>query len=411
MMKEVYNFNIPIIFLTAIYTVIFLSLLYSLQGKHKIKYSSVLGVTTGFIVFYTFFIINFLFEFKTISPDSIAYSKIIKDFWQNYNTWSIGVQLYSIINYIPIKLSFQNPSLFILFNIFFYFSGITMIGRAFILYLSIYDKSVPKHFFFYLYIIASIYPIGLIIIPTLLREGSMVFFLGFTTYYMVVIYSKKKLSTKYLIYFTISLILLTLIRPIGGITFIGAIFALYFIHKVKHLNVKQFFYLITSVVVFLASIHYMVNLFYNLPFSFNWLSQYRKSHVLLFGNESYGSDLKFQTLGEIIKNSFLLFNQYLFSPLPILIPKEITGNKIIPTLDTLYIILLIIPILIQLKKTYIRKIIFFVGVLIFIPALFETHISGAYRHRMNAILILMPVLVYSLNQFIQGIIKYINLKK
>jgi len=410
-MKEVFNFNIPIIFLTVIYAVIFLSVLFSLQGKHKIKYSSIVGVTLGFIFFYIFFLINFFFEFKTISPDSIAYSKIIKDFWQNYNTWSIGVELYSLINYIPIKLSFGHPSLFILFNIFFYFTGITMIGRAYAMYLLIYSKSVPKHFFFYLYIIASIYPIGLIIIPTLLREGSMVFFLGFVTYYMVVIYSKKKLYTKYLIYFTISLILLTLIRPIGGITFIGAIFALYFINKVKRLNVKQFFYLISSIVIFLATVHYIVNLFYDIPFSFDWLSQYRKSHIVLFGNESYGGDLKFQTLGEIIKNSFLLFNQYLFSPLPILIPKEITVNKIIPTLDTLFIMMLIIPILMQLKKPYIRKIIFFIGVLIFIPALFETHISGAYRHRMNAILMLMPVLVYSFNQFIHGFIKYINFKK
>ncbi len=409
-MKEVFNFNLPVIFLTVIYTILFLCALFLLQGKNRIKYSSIIGITIGFVIFYTFFIVNFLFEFKSISPDSIAYSKTINDFWQNYNTRSIGIQLYSLINYIPIKLSFGYPSLFILFNIFFYFAGITMLGRAFNLYLSIYDKSVSKHFFFYLFIFSSIYPVALIIIPTLLREGSMVFFLGFTTYYMIVIYSKKKLYSKYLIYFIVSLTLLTMIRPIGGISFIGAIFALYFIKKIKQLNLKQFFYLITSIVLFLITIHYIINLFYNLPFSFDWLSKYRKSHVLLFGGESYGGDLKFQTLGDIIKNSFLLFNQYLFSPLPILIPIEITINKIIPTLDTLFILMLLTPVLIQLKKPYVRKIIFFVGVLIFIPALFETHISGAYRHRMNAILVLMPVLIYSFNQFTLGVVKYFNQK-
>jgi len=410
-MKEVFDFNITVLVLTGIYSVIFLLVLFSLQGKQKIKYSSIVGITIGFFLFYSFFAFNYIFEFKSLSPDSIAYSKIITDFWRNYDTWSIGVQLYSLINYIPLKLCFGYPSLFILFNIFFYFAGITMLGRAFRLYLSIHNKSVSKHFFFYLFIFSSIYPVGLIIIPTLLREGSMVFFLGFTTYFMVVLYSRKNIYSIYLIYFSVSLILLTLIRPIGGITFLVSIFSIYFITKIKSLNLKQFFYLISTILLFLITIHFIVNLFYNIPFSFDWLSQYRKSHIPYFGNESYGGDLQFHTLIEIIKNSFLLFIQYLFSPLPILIPLETTLNKIIPTLDTLFILILLIFVLIQIKKRSIRRVIFFASVLIFVPAMFETHISGAYRHRMNAVLFIMPVLAYSFNQFIIGLIKYFDQKK
>lgn len=410
-MREVYNFNIPTIIITVVYAVFFLSVLFAMQGKNKVKLSSILGVTIGFLFLYLFFVLNYLFEFKSISPDSIAYSKIINDFWSNYNTWSLGVRLYSLINFIPFKLSFQYPSLFILFNIFFYFTGITMIGKSFILYLSVHNKSVSKNFFFYLFIFTSVYPVALIVIPTLLREGSMVMFLGITCYYMVLIYSSKKINIQNLIYFIIALILLTLIRPIGGISFIVAIFALYILQKIKTLTLKQFVYLSIGIVAFLIAIQYLVNLFYNLPFSFDWLMQYRKSHVLLFGSESYGGELKFQTLGEVLKNSFLLFNQYLFSPLPILIPIEITMNKVIPTFDALYIIVLFIPIILFLKNKIIRKILFFAAILIFIPALFETHISGAYRHRMNAVLILIPVFVYSFNKLMIVVVKIFNQKR
>jgi hypothetical protein len=49
------------------------------------------------------------------------------------------------------------------------------------------------------------------------------------------------------------------------------------------------------------------------------------------------------------------------------------------------------------EKTY-RRVFVFAFVLLLVSALFETHISGSYRHRMNGVVVLLPLVVLGLNK-------------
>lgn len=399
-MEKIFEFDLFSILISTCYFGLIIALLMLLlsYGK-KIKKNAFLSLVFGVSLYYGFFLLNHFFPFKSTPPDSIYYANIIKDFWGNYDVWTIGVKLYALINFIPFQFSLRYPVVFILINIFFFYAGIICIGKSFIKLMRFYDIPVSKNFMAHLLLYTAFYPAAIIIIPTLLREGSMIFFLGVCTYTLTQFFTgTEKTNTLNLMVFLIALMLLTLIRPIGGVSFMVAIFAFYLFRSFKKGSLKKILLSLFSLLLFMVLINFIVDSFYNLSFSFNWIDKFRASHQELFGTEAYGTDLNWSGNWASIKSSFLLFIQYLFSPFPIIIPTAIALQKTIPLMDACFIFLSIVPTLFYTSVKPIKIILYFCFILLMIPALFETHITGAYRHRMNAIVLLLPVFTYVMHK-------------
>ena len=401
-MEKIFEFDLLSMLISALYFGLIIYLLIVLLSyDNKVKKNAILSLVLAVCIYYGFFLLNHLISFKSIPPDSIFYANIVNDYWNNYAIWTSGVKLYAIINFIPFQFSLKYPVIFILFNIFFFYCGIIFIGKSFMRLMYYYKKPYSENFMAHLLLYTCIYPAGIIIIPTLLREGTMIFFLGLSTFMLIDLYTNRteKKGIRILV-FSISLILLTLIRPIGGVSYMIAIFVFYLYHLWNKGFLKFLISGLGAMLVLIILTNYIADSFYNISFSFSWLEKFRASHAEVFGSEAYGTQLNWTGHLAQIKSSFLLFIQYAFSPFPIIIPSEITQQKIIPTLDACFILLSMIMIFFYLKVKPIKVIVIFSFILLFIPALFETHISGAYRHRMNAIVMLLPVFSYSLNSAI-----------
>ncbi len=399
-MEKIFEFDLFSIFISSLYfglviTLLLLLLSYGTKIKKSAAYSLILGVST----YYGFFLLNHFFPFKSIPPDSIYYANIIKDFWNNYDVWTIGVKLYAIINFIPFQFSLKYPVVFVLINIFFFYSGIILIGKSFIKLMRFYEIPISNNFMAHLLLLVAIYPSGIIIIPTLLREGSMIFFFGLCTFLLTDLYTGNRPKSWIKIgIFLMALSLMTLIRPIGGVSYMVAIFIFYLWQSSKKGNIKQVIISLVSLILFAVMINMIVDSFYNMSFSFTWIGKFRASHASLFGAEAYGTQLDWSSYLASIISSCLLLLQYLFSPLPILIAPEIALKKLIPLVDACFILINLLVVLIYAKSKPLKIIIYFCFILLIIPALFETHITGAYRHRMNAIVMLLPVFAYSMNK-------------
>ncbi|MGI9532158.1 hypothetical protein [Lutimonas sp.] len=399
-MENIFEFDLfSILISTCYFGLVIAALMLLLSYGKKIKKNAFFSLVFGVSLYYSFFLLNHLFPFKSTAPDSIYYANIITDFWGNYDAWTIGVKLYALINFIPFQFSLRYPVVFILINIFFFYAGVIFIGKSFIRLMRFYDISISKNFMAHLLLYTAFYPAAIIIIPTLLREGSMIFFFGLCTYSLSIIYTEtERINKANIAVFIIALILLTLIRPIGGVSYMVAIFVFYLFRSFKKGSVKNILISLFSLLLFVLLINFIVDTFYNLSFSFSWIDKFRASHKELFGTESYGTELNWSGGWASMKSSFLLFLQYLFSPFPILIPTGIALQKTIPLLDACFIFFSIVPALFYSKIKPVKIILYFCFILLMIPAFVETHITGAYRHRMNAIVMLLPVFAFAMNK-------------
>ena len=408
-MKEIFEFDLLSILISTLYFGLIISLLILLLSYgNKVKKGAVLSLLFGVSLYYGFFLLNHLIQFKSIPPDSAYYAGIIKDFWNNYDVWSKGVKLYSIINYIPFQISLKYPVVFVLINIFFFYCGIIFIGKSFMKLMRHFQIPVSNNFMAHLLLYASFYPAAIVIIPTLLREGSMIFFFGLCTFLLTNLYTQPLSRNKSItITFLLALILLTLIRPIGGVSYMLAIFLFYLGYLFKKRTIRHMLIGLVSLIFFVFLVNFIVDSFYNLTFSFSWIDKFRASHEELFGAEAYGTQLEWSGIFNSMKSTFLLLLQYTFSPVPFIISPDIALQKTIPMIDAIFIMISLIPVLFYVRIKPLKIIVFFCFILLIIPALFETHISGAYRHRMNAIVMLLPVFAFSMNR---ALIKLTNNK-
>ena len=198
----------------------------------------------------------------------------------------------------------------------------------------------------------------------------------------------------------ISLGILTLIRPIGGVSYVLAILTIYFLDIWKRNKLQAIVKTIVPAAIGLWFINKIADTFYNMQFSPNWLGRYRASHAELFQTEAYGTDLLWEGFIPIVKSSFLLFFQYSLAPLPLIIGSEAMFEKTIPLIDAVFLLLCLVPLLYLLREQTYRRIFVFAFVLLFVSALFETNINGSFRHRMNGIVLLLPLIVIGFNKLL-----------
>lgn len=401
-MKEIFEYDLGSVALTVCYLLASLFLLILLLSKESsIRKNDFVALVLSFAMMMGFFLLNHFLQLKSLPPDSAFYADIVRDFWKNYDSWSPGVKLYAIINFIPIQLSLRYPVVLVVIHVFFYLAGIVLLGKAIAIYSAMHQRKLPKDFFGQLLLLSSIYPAALIVIPSLLREGSMFFFFGLTTYLLALVrFSNGRYKKSKVVLLVTSLFLMTLIRPIGGVSYILAMLTLYFLDFWKRNKLKAVLKTIIPAAIGLWLINTIADSFYDMQFSPDWLGRYRASHAELFQTEAYGTDLPWEGWLNVLKSTSLLFLQYVLSPLPLIIEKNVMFEKTMPLFDAIFLVLCLIPLLyLLMEKTY-RRIFIFAFVLLLVSALFETHISGSYRHRMNGIVLLLPLVVIGFNKLL-----------
>ncbi len=406
--REIFEYDIWSVALTCGYIFICLGLLTILLSKRSnVRKNDFVALSLSFGLMFGFFLLNHFLHFKSLPPDSSFYADIVRDFWKYYDSWSPGVKIYALLNFIPIQLSFGYPVVLVVLHVFFYLVGMVFVGKAIAVYSAQHMRQLPKDFYGQLLLLAAIYPAALIVIPSLLREGSMFLFFGMTTYLLVLIrYSIGAFHKIKMILFFTSLLALTLIRPIGGVSYVIAILTIYFLDIWKQNKLRAILKTVIPAVLGLWFINKIADSFYNMQFSPNWLGRYRASHAELFEAEAYGTDLPWESISDVLQSSFLLFFQYALAPLPLIIGPEALLEKTIPLIDALFLILCLIPLLYLLREGTYRRVFVFAFVLLFVSALFETNISGSYRHRMNGIVLLLPLVVLGLNKLLVDLSRF-----
>ena len=413
-MKEIFEYDIWSIALTCGYVLASLLVLTILLSKRSsIRKNDFVALVLSFGLMVGFFLFNHFLQFKSLPPDSYFYADIVRDFWKHYDSWSPGVKVYALLNFVPIQLSFSYPVVLVILHVFFYLVGIVLLGKAMALFSAHQEKKVPKDFFGQLLLLASVYPAALIVIPSLLREGSMFFFFGLTTYLLTLVrFPNGRLHKLKFILFTVSLLILTLIRPIGGVSYVLAILTIYFLDLWKRNKLKAILKTLLPAAIGLWFINKIADSFYNMQFTPNWLGRYRASHAELFQTESYGTDLPWESAVDVLQSSFLLFFQYTLAPLPLIIGTEAMYEKTIPLVDVVFLLLCLVPLMYLMREKTYRSVFVFAFMLLFVSALFETNINGSYRHRMNGMVLLFPLVVIGLNKLLVNLTRFaLNLRK
>jgi len=407
-MKEIFEYDIWSITLTVCYVLACLFILTVLLSKRSIiRKNDFVALVLSFGLMLTFFLSNHFLQFKSLPPDSSFYADIVRDFWKHYDSWSPGVKIYALLNFVPIQLSFSYPVVLVVLHVFFYLFGIILLGKAIAIYSARHQRKLPKDFFGQLLLLAAIYPAALIVIPSLLREGSMFFFFGLTTYILMLVrFPNGRFHKVKLILFAVSLFILTLIRPIGGVSYILAILTIYFLENWKRNKLKAILKTLLPAAIGLWFINKIADTFYNMQFTPNWLGRYRASHAELFQSEAYGTDLPWEGMINVLHSSSLLFIQYALAPLPLIIGPEAMFEKTIPLIDAIFLLFCLIPLLYLLREKTYRRVFVFAFVLLFVSALFETNINGSYRHRMNGIVLLLPLVVIGINKLLLDLTRF-----
>ena len=392
-LDKVFTLDALGLLLMGVYSCFLFALFFVLLKREKLNSLVVcILVMASFLWPLFFFIVNEVVNFKSTPPDSIVYASLIRDYNTYFNFYSFGVKGYSILNFLQYKLCFKRPHVFVVFNIFYYQVAVLFIYKAFKTFLEYHNKMVNlRKFYAILIVLSSCYPITVIINTSILRESMALMFLAIFSY-LLLKYAVSPKSRILMVFLILALVFVT--RPLTGICSAIVLFLVY-CYRNKLYTLRNFLWLAVIIVLVYFSIKAVISNLYHLDFNMDWLISYRNWSNEKFGSEGY-STLNWSGTFDYVINVFLLVLQYLLSPLPILVSPSVTMNKLIPLVDSFYIIfVLIVPILLFYKK-YMKGWLLLFLIFLIIPALFETNISGAYRHRISAVFFLIPLVSYIL---------------
>lgn len=372
-----------------LYSIFLLAIILVIFSYHNLlNKQSIVVLNLSFYLVLVFSLSVAFFKIKDFPPDALIYAEIIDDF-ENFDQSSYGVKYHSIINYFTFKLCFGFPIIYIVFSTFYYFIGILFVWKA---YQISYNENKKSSFTLFL-ILASIYPAALITVPTLLRESATILYIGYGLYFMARKGQNRKIQYYEYLFFLLSFLALCSTRLILGFSMLIIICGFWLAKNFKPSKIPS---LLIAIVISLLALNYMATEFYDVKISFQWLAKFRAKYDNTYGIESFGTNLDWSNHWNASKNIVLLAMQYLFSPLPVLIDSQIMMKKTIPLIDALFVFITIS--LVLLNKDLRKQKLWFFWILVFLipSALFETNISGAYRHRMNVVILLLPMLTYAI---------------
>lgn len=229
-------------------------------------------------------------------------------------------------------------------------------------------------------ILAFVWPAAMIYITAPLREafilfGFAMFFSGFLNF----IFYKK---WKSLIIGTILICAIRLQLIVFAFPVLGALI-------VWKLNIRNVFKIaiafITILIAFLAVRYILVEK----PITPETMAQMRNVNISRAGSLGYGN-VEWTSYLDMVKDYPFIIAQFLFSPLPIFVQHD-PISTFIPFLDLLFMISLMIVVFIRSKHHWQiqRPVILLMLFFIILFGAYEYHITGAVRHRMPILILLM----------------------
>lgn len=321
------------------------------------------------------------FDYIPLFPDTQLYYDLLLDFSKRVESieLNIGFGIFSRLIYL---LSFKNIGIYILFNSVINQIGILLLWKAFRIYKE--DKVTIKNQRLFL-LFSAVYPVSIIYSLTLLRES---YFLFAFSVFLIGIMKKNIVNIP-----TIIGSILVIIFRTKYIMF----FSIIFIIKLVFYNKKFIKYKVLSLIVLSPIIYNVLNKiairFLKVGLDINSLQMLRniQREIYLYTGLVYPETI-WNNWIDVLKDLILLIAQFLLAPLPILVENDFM-QSIGYTIDALYVIVILLLFLINLKNSY--KNVFWIvtlTVIIVLSSMFEYFLTGAVRHRYTAILMFIPLL-------------------
>jgi len=352
-------------------------------------------------------ILNHYYSIFSPLPDADSFHYLSTKFIENtfyggstYINQSVGAMFFVKFFVVPIYLVFgNNPLNVILINNFLItlvFIMIVKVSEYIALYFNDSDLSLRRKSRIELlsFGLVFFYPSLFMYRMFLLRDPLIIFAIILFIYSLLLIFTMK-INKKSITFFIVSILLIGFIRPQNvPILIICIIIYTVFFWKIKIVP-KLGIILFIFAMVFLFS-ETQVFRFINL-INPSYLMSYRYSQVIQFN--SYLSDINYYSWFEVIKYIPQTSFYYLLTPF---FWEPASYRYLIPSIDSLFNFSIFILLIFSLKaqnrnsnkiKKYISFLVIFSLVSFVSYSVVEVYMGGAVRHRMQQIILLLPIVI------------------
>jgi hypothetical protein len=362
-----------------IYLIYILLFLYLIDRFGKVAFSlpkmAVNFMKLTFLFYSVVLIADSFLDFMPYLPDTEMYTYMIKSSLYP-ETSSVNVLALYYFSLVIAILCLNSPVIFTFFSVFFYIIGTQfLISR--IKSHSGYDVHRQQSI---MSAMLLIWPAGLMYVSVPLREAYLllamcIFVAGFLSFLR-----ERKLGL--LITGSILLILLRVqmfvcLAPLAGLLIV--------LKGKFHLALKAGV-LTSAVVLVLVFLRYMV---LGEPFSAAALSDLRNEYIAEGGDYSYGN-VYWQSYGDMLLDLPFLILQFILSPLPVFSSYN-TSHMFLANADMVFVLIILLIILADIRYHLKNHAALLSLALVFsvVFALYEYHLTGAVRHRMPMVIMLM----------------------
>lgn len=347
------------------------SLIYLFCKKIRIRSS---GPMWLFSIVVAFFFAREIFSIPARFPDSSLYIDLIHG-KSAPEDQSLGLRLYAVVT-APLKLiSLGYYESYVTIQAFIYVVSIVYLRLAFNRFLvrKGLEKTPDDRV---IYLLAALYPSTMMFIATPLREYLLI--LGVALIFYGLSRNQKSASHYFHLVAGFSLVICT--RP-------QLILVLPIIYLINHPERKK-------------AIAWAIASLFLLPYAFTELTTYQLTpgFIAMLRSSSvdnyidsgfvYGA-VEWQSYFDIIFDLPMLFLQFVFAPLPILIDVNPFGT-LTYLLDVVFVIVLIFASIKNAERDVYNSIAIFFIMAVFFSG-WEFYIGGAVRHRMPLVLMLLPL--------------------
>ncbi len=328
-----------------------------------------------FLVYSVTLIANSMLGFLPEMPDTSLYTYMITTgLYPETSTFNV-MAIYYLSIVIGI-LCLNSPIIFVLFNIFFYLIGCMLLLSA----IRPVTASLKSRQQLIMAVMLLIWPAALVFQSVPLREAYIM--LAMCVYLTGFMHASDQGKHRYLIIGAIMLILLR-VHLIVTLLPVTAILLLY---RRKAKPVVQLAVIVAVVAGLLLFFRFVL---LGEPLSPEALGNLRNSYLVNLGEQTYGN-VEWNTYWDMLRDVPFLTLQFLLSPLPIFSGHDMS-TMTFAMIDMCFV-LAILAMTIVLLLTHIRRygdILLLILVFAVVFSLYEFHLTGAVRHRMPVVLMLM----------------------
>ncbi|MEZ5050927.1 MAG: hypothetical protein R2767_01035 [Chitinophagales bacterium] len=328
-----------------------------------------------FLLYAAVLIADSFLDFLPFLPDTGMYTYMIKTGLYP-DTTSVNILALYYFSIVIAILCLNSPIIFTFFNVFFFLVAVQfMMSRFPGEDTKLKDRQQTVFAGMMLF-----WPAGLMYLSVPLREtyillATALFLAGFFSYLQ---------KRKFLMLLTGSVLLLLLRLQLFVCLAPLAAFLI-----VLRSDVHRIWKLTTVLITIGLVLTYLRFMILGEPFSPEALSALRNEYIADGGNLAYGN-VAWKSYGDMLVDMPFLVLQFMLSPMPIFSSYDTTGMTL-ANLDVILVITLLLLILADLRfhwKHY-RYLLAIVVVFAVVFAMYEYHLTGAVRHRMPMVMMLM----------------------